>query len=122
MTTLAEARAELVAALATAGLSAYADAGEYDPPFVYVRGDGIPDPSHVVRGTVESQWVATCVAGGWDQQGTAADLDATKLGVLTALRSLAGWRLGPVSRDGIRRVGGADLLTADVSAFRHVDI
>ena len=122
MTTLAEARAELIAALVAAGLDAFPDAGEHDPPFVYVRGDGVPDASHIVRGAVESQWAAVCVAGAWDASGTAADLDATKEAALTVLRALADWRVGPVSRDGIRRVGGADLPTADVIAFRHVNV
>ena len=120
---MAGARAELIAAIVAAGVDAFADPGAHDPPYVYVRAEGVPDVSHVVRGTVEAEWTAVCVAGAWDHDGTAAMLDASKQAVLTALRGLAGWRLGTVGRDGIRSVAdGALLLTADVSASRAIDI
>jgi hypothetical protein len=120
MTTMAEARAEFAAALTS--LDVHDAPGDFDPPYVFIRGDGIADPGHVVRGTVLASFSAVCVAGAWDDGASAAMLDTLKLTVLTALRGLAGWQLGPVSRDTVRRLGASDYLTADVSANRHVDI
>ena len=122
MTTRAQARAELTAAIEAAGVDAFPDPGGHDPPYVYVRSDGVPDVTHTLRGAVQAEFTAVCVAGAWDADGTAAMLDAAVQATLTALRDLAGWRLGSVGRDGIRRVGGSDLLTADVIASRAIDI
>ena len=121
MTSLAEARSEFVAAIATAGVEAKTSPGG-DPPYVYVRADGVPDVSHVVRGTVLGTWAAVCVGGGWTDEGAALELDTLKMAVLTALRSLDGWKLGDIGRDGIRSHQGAELLTADVTANRYVDL
>ena len=121
MTTLVQARAELVAAIDAAGIKATDVAGGKAVPYVLVAGAGI-DLSRVISGRVEATFRAICVAGGWDE-GTAIEaLDAMKLGVLSVLAGLAGWRLGEVGRDGIRSFSGSDLLTADVSASRLIDL
>jgi len=121
MTSLAGARAEYVAALRLAGVEVH-DAPGGDPPYVFVRGDGIADPGHVVRGTVLATFSGVCVAGAWDDGASAAMLDELKGDVLAVARAMPGWQLGDVSRDSVRRLGASDYLTADVSANRHVDI
>ena len=121
MTTLAGARAELVAAIDAAGMKATDVAGAKPVPYVLVAGAGI-DPSRVMVGKVAATFRAICVAGAWDQAAAVGSLDELKLGVLSVLRGLAGWQLGEVGRDGIRSFSGSDLLTADVSATRLIDL
>lgn len=121
MTTLHEARDELIDALRTANLRATDTPGGMDPPYVAVLGDGI-DLSHIIRGQTPARFRAACIAGKADASGSVADLDALKLDVLVVLRALPGWALGEVRGDGIRTYGGSDLLTADVTASRMIDI
>lgn len=120
MTTLAAARAELVAALSTAGLRGTTAAGG-DPPYVLVAGGGI-EMTHVVRGQAPATFRARCVAGAWDDAAAAAILDEQKLSVLGVLLALTGWRMLPVGDDVIRDYAGSMYLTADVSASRMIDL
>ena len=120
--TITEARAELVDALVADGVAATDTPGGADLPYVLVVADGIPELGHVVAGHVEAQFIARCVAGAWDSSAAVAALDELKLAALTVIHQLDGWRMGPVRRDGIRALAGADLLTADVVTSRLVTL
>jgi hypothetical protein len=120
MTTLAQARAEVITALTTAGVRATSTPGN-DPPYVLVQGAGI-DMGHITRSEALSDWRLMCVAGASDSTQSAASLDTLKLAVIQTLRALAGWRLGNVGRDGIRTYGGGEYLTAECSASRMIDL
>lgn len=121
MTTLAGARAELIAALEAASLSATETPGSKPPPYVAVLGGGV-DFGHIVRGSVLSTWRLACVAGLADAKASVAQLDALKLSAIGMLLTLAGWQLGEVRPDGIRSYAGSDYLTADVTASRYIDL
>ena len=122
MTTMPEARDELIAALTTAGVRASADPTS-DTPFVFVTGDGTGDLGRVVAGQVAAQFRLVMCGGAWDQAAAATELDNLKQAVLVALRSLAGWALtGPVGPDTARDQGGGLILTADAFAARLIDI
>lgn len=121
MTTLAGARAELIAALEADGIRATDTPGGRDLPYVLVAGDGI-ELTHLVRGQGTATFRATCIAGAWDDSAAALALDELKLDVLGVLRALPGWRVNSVGRDGIRTYAGAELLTADCSASRMIDL
>jgi hypothetical protein len=120
VTTLAEARGDLVAAIAALDIRAsVVPTGA--PPYVAVLGDGI-DLSHIVRGQALASFRLACVAGGVDDDAVALELDTLKLAMIAMLRTLEGWRPGEVRRDGVRTINGADMLSADVTASRYVDM
>jgi hypothetical protein len=121
MTTLAEARDELIAALVAADVRATDNPGGIDPPYVAVLGNGI-DLGHIVRNEAEASFRSVCIAGAADNTGAVDQLDALKLATIAVLRSLAGWRLGEVRADGLRSYQGSEYLTADVTASRFVTI
>ena len=122
MTTIVEARSELIAAIAATGANASADPGS-DTPFVFVTGDGTGDLGRIVSGQVAAQFRLVLCGGAWDQAAAATELDGLKQSVLTALRELAGWTLnGPIGPDTARDQGGGLLLTADAFAARLIDI
>jgi len=122
MTTMPEARAELIDALTAEGVRASADPTS-DTPFVFVTGDGTGDLARVVSGQVVAQYRLVLCGGAWDQAAAATELDYLKQVVLQALRALPGWTLnGPVGPDTAREQGGGLLLTADAFAARLIDI
>ena len=120
MTTLAQARAELITALTTASVRATSTPGN-DPPYVLVQGAGI-DMSHITRSEALADFRIMCVAGASDMAQSALTLDTLKLAVVQTLRALGSWRLGNVGRDGIRTYGGGEYLTAECSASRMIDL
>ena len=120
MTTLAQARAELIAAYTAASIRATSTPGG-EPPYVLVAGGGI-DAEHIIRGQTEATFRSVLVAGGFEDTKSAAELDALKLGALGVLRALAGWRLGTIGGDGIRSFSGGDYLSAEASASRMIDV
>lgn len=122
MTTLPEARAEIIGAIAAAGVRASADPLS-DTPFVFVTGDGTGDLGRLVSGQVVAQFRLVLCGGAWDQSAAASELDYLKQVVLQALRALDGWTLnGPIGPDTAREQGGGLLLTADAFAARLIDI
>jgi hypothetical protein len=120
MTTLAQARAELITALTTASVRATSTPSN-DPPYVLVQGNGV-DMAHITRSEALADFRIMCIAGASDSSKSAESLDALKLVVIQTVRALAGWRLGNVGRDGIRTYGGGEYLTADCSASRMIDL
>lgn len=120
MTTFGEARTELLTALTVAGCNAVADPGA-DAPYVLVQFDG-GNAAHLLRGAVQADYRLTLVGGGWDQRGSAAELDALRQTVIATLRDLAGWQVGDIGRDGGRDWAGGTYLCADVGASRQIDL
>ena len=120
MTTLADARAELIAGMASVGGGATSTPGLMAPPYVLVAGDGVA-MDHVTIGKFKSTWRIVLIAGGWDTDGTAVELDTMKQAAIAALRGLAGWQMQPLGRDGIRTFAGAELLTAELRGVRMID-
>ncbi len=120
MTTFAAARDELLTALTVAGVRAVADPGG-DPPYVLVQFDG-GNPGHLLRGAVQADYRLTLVGGGWEQRGSAAELDAMRQTILETLRGLDGWQVGDIGRDGGRDWAGGTYLSADIGASRQVDL
>ena len=119
MTTLAQAQAELEAALA-----AVTNVGGLDgvtPPGVIVYGDGV-DPAHIVRGQMEAGFRLTFVGGAWDGAASSSALRGVIAAALPILAGLAGWRLGSVTPDSVVRIAGSTLLGADMPLSRMVDI
>jgi hypothetical protein len=121
MTTLADARAELVAGMASVGGGATSTPGLMAPPYVLIAGDGA-DVTHVTLGKFPSTWRIVLIAGGWDGDGTSAALDTMKQAAVAALRGLAKWQMQPLGRDGIRTFAGAELLTAELRGVRMIDV
>ena len=121
MTTWAQARAEAIGALASAGVRAGAMPGG-DPPYVLVVSEGTPDGARVLAGQTQTDWTMRCVGGAWDDDAAAASLDALKQTVMETFRALAGWQVGSAGPDGLRSWQGGDYLTADVAAARLIDI
>lgn len=123
MTTIAEARAELIAALNAGGARA-SDTPNGDPPYVYVAGDGTSDATRVITGQLEASFRLTMVGGAIDEAAAARELDGLKDTVLGVVRGLDGWRFtSGVGRDGGRiDLDGRLQLQADAFASRLVDI
>lgn len=121
MTTWAQARAEVVGALAAAGVRAGAMPGG-EPPYVLVVSEGTPDGARVMAGQVQADWTLRCVGGAWDDDAAAASLDALRQTVMETVRDLDGWTLGSAGPDGMRDWQGGQYLTADIAAARLVDI
>ena len=121
MTTLAGARGELITAMAGVGKGATSQPGKMAPPYVLIAGDGA-DVSHVTIGKYPSTWRVVLIAGGWDAEGSAAALDIMKQAAIAALQGLAGWKVQPLGRDGIRTFAGSELLTAELRGVRMIDV
>jgi hypothetical protein len=121
MTTFADARGELVTALAGIEHGATSDPGRIVPPAFYIAGDGA-DVTHVVMGKFPSTWRIVLVADGWDSATGASTLDSMKQAALAALRSLTGWQLQPLGRDGVRVFSDKQYLTAELRGVRMIDV
>jgi hypothetical protein len=118
---LQDARAELISALEDAGLAATDAPGAKPIPYVLVAGDGI-DTTRIVAGKAAATFRCVCIAGAWDESQAVELLDGLKLDVLSIIRGLPGYQVGPVGRDGIRSFQGADVLTADVATTVLIDV
>lgn len=119
MTTLNAARVELRTALEADGIVCTYAPGGIDPPYVVIVGDGI-DLSQRVRGKATFRCVA--VGGAADADASALEVDTLKAGILATINALKGWQMGEVRADGIRRLGDSDMLTADVTTTRMIDL
>lgn len=120
LSTLASARAEIIEALQTAGVRA-AGAPLVDPPYIYVAGDG-GETGRIAAGQVASVWRLVCVGGAWDEESAALELDMLKQLALQTLRTLPGWRVDSLGRDGARDWQGGTYLTADIGAACLVSV
>lgn len=121
MTTFATARAELATALASVGNGATSAVGKKAVPYVLLAGGGA-EPSQVVRGAVDASFRIILVAGKWEADTSADELDTMKQAAMTALRTLNGWRVESLGSDGIRTLNVTDQLTAELRCVRLVDI
>ena len=120
MTSLADARSTLATALETAGVTVSPTVGRLAPPMAIIFGAGI-DPAHLVRGQVEAGLRVMLVSAKADQESAIADLGDMVLLTIAAVRALAGYRLGTIGVDTIRRLPSGEYLTADVTCHRFVD-
>lgn len=120
-TTLAGARAELIAAVEAASIAATDTPGDRQPPYVAVLGNGI-DLERVLAGKALASFRLACVAGKADASASVLSLDTLKLDIVSMLRGLAGWQLGEVRPDGVRIFAGGTYLSADVIAARLIDL
>jgi hypothetical protein len=121
MGTFAATDAELAAALTAAGVRVAAELGATEPPCAVLFSDG-SELAGLGRGQVPWRWRVTLLAGRIDAAAVQSELATVRGTVLSALRSLAGWRLVSVSRDGIREVGGGQLLACDVITERMIEL
>jgi hypothetical protein len=122
VTTLAEARTELGAALVTAGLAIAPRIAAPVSGQCVVLGAGFDGLDHIGRGQLLARFRVVLFAGRWDQEATIAILDAMKLDALDAVRTAPAWRLDDVQDDRRTNVAGNDYLTAAVIAARIIDI
>lgn len=120
MTDVSEARGELVEALNDAGVRGV-KAPLAEPPYAFVTRDGIA-PARIVAGQVDATFTVRLVAGAFDSEAAADQLDADLQTTLQVIRELDGWTVGPVGPDQGRDYQGATYLTADVATSRRVDI
>jgi hypothetical protein len=121
MTTMAEARAELTAALEAEDIAVSRTPGGKVPPCALIYGDGF-DFAHLLRGEVRARFRITLLAGAWAQDVATELLDPMKLGAVTAVRGLAEWQLDEGRRDAVASIAGGQYLAADVVASRMVTI
>lgn len=119
--TPAEARAELIDALADAGAPATSQPGGLEPPYVYVAGDGI-EPTRVVAAQADATFSLVMIGGAWDEESAALELDGLKIVCMQAVRSLSGWSLGGIGSDVAREWAGGLYLTAAMGAARRIDL
>jgi hypothetical protein len=113
--TLAELRADLADALGDAGARVSSRPGAEAVPYALIYGQGVaarPGPG----GSRYATFRIVLVAGKADQAAMTAELGELVVRVLTALWGRAGWVVGDAGPDTIRTLGGADYLTADVTA------
>lgn len=125
MTTLAEARAALIAAIAGAGVPASSSPGDAEPPCALVFGQGldVTDRGHVLRGQVPAIFRVTVLGGIFDDGDLAGSELATTLGTVVAtVRALAGWRIDAVRPDYVAATGTGRYLAADLIAAYPIDL
>ena len=121
MTSILQARDELDTALTTGSIPIADAPGSMAPPYGVIFGDGI-DLTHIMRGQVRASFRVTFISGGWDTVPAGRTLTGLVQSALLVLKGLDGWQLGEVRRDNVISVGGGQLLGADVTASRMVDI
>lgn len=121
MTSIADGRAELVAALAAGGVRVTEDLGGIDPPGVIVSGAGV-DVTGLSRGQVAAGHRLALLSGAWDSAAASRGLTELTDTVLGILRHLAGWAIGDPSGDGIIRAGGSDYYGLFITVRRLADI
>lgn len=126
MTTLAEARADLIAALIGAGLPAGSSPGAAEPPCALVFGQGIDvsDRGHVARGQVPALFRVTVLGGIFDDSDLpGAELASALALTLGVLRGLDPWRIDDVRADYVAATpGGGRYLAADVIAATMIEL
>lgn len=120
-TTLATARSALSAAIVSAGGKVSTNPGDTAPPCYYIFGGGASDFRRVAAGKVPFTFRIVCHPPSQNEMVASEQLASMVLALISAIRSLAGWQLGEVSADVIRRVGGSDFLSADVTASTLID-
>ena len=121
MTTYAQGRDELVAALVADGVRCSVEYGGIEPPCAVVFSEGA-ELASIGRGQVPWTYRVTLLAGGMDASGVAAELDTLRGTALGTVQALAGWRVDRLGRDAIRQVAGASILAADLFLTRMIDI
>lgn len=114
MTTLAERRTELAAALVAVGIRVDDVAGAAAVPYAVIYGGGIT-AAESPGGQLRATFRIMLVAGRADAAATVAELGELAMRTLTALWSLKRWQVGPVGADTVRRLPG-EYLTNDATA------
>lgn len=119
MTTVSEARTELVLALTMAGVRGV-KAPLAEPPYAFVTRTGLA-PTRIVAGQGDMEFTVRLVAGAFDSEAAADQLDKDLQTTLETIRGLDGWVVGEVGPDAGRDYQGGTYLTADVATSRRVD-
>lgn len=114
-TTLADRRDELATALEANGVRVADVAGAGAVPYAVIYGDGI-SASGTPGGQLLAGFRVALFAGKADAAAAVAELGDLAIRTLGALWTLTGWKVGDIGPDVVRRVGGADLLSADARA------
>lgn len=117
MTTLGDARTELAAAIAAAGVPVDTSA----PPTVRIVFRGMATGSGAVRGQSPATFGIVALGGAWDSAAASAELADTVGTILSTVRALASWGLGDASGERILRVDGSDFVAAEITAVRMID-
>jgi hypothetical protein len=121
MTTIADRRTELAAALVAGGVSVTNAPGRVSPPVAVLIAAG-SDLEGVGRGQVAYGFRVVLVAGAADADASALRLDELVGDAIAVLRNLDGWRLTTVGATSTRDIAGALYLTADVTASAMIDL
>lgn len=123
MTTLAEARADITAALLAVEIDTSAAPGEVAAPAALLFGEGFADLRRARQaGQVVASFRVVLVAGAADQAGAAAMLDNMTLAALGVFGALERYAVNEVRPDTIRRIGAGDYLSRDVVLSTVVDL
>ena len=118
MTSLADARGELVTALEADGVPVGAQAL---PTVRIFLGGATTD--HLVRGQVPATFRLVIIGGSYGDGDGASIALATAAGtVLGTLRDLEGWTVGDLGPERVARHAGGDVLVAELSAVRMTDL
>lgn len=123
---LGDSRAELSALLAPAGRVAVLGGGPWSPPALLLTGgapwvEPLPGPTHarvMGPGTYRVRWGVVLVAGLLDSAASQGQLEALAAGALAAVAGADGWERPYISAPRQLALGGADYLTATLTAAR----
>ena len=121
MTTILQARDELDTALTSGGVPIADAPGAMAVPYGVIFGDGVVDiqPN---RRQARASFRMLLVAGGWEQAETGRTLTGMVQTALDTLLELDGWQMGEVRSDVWVTLAAGQMLAANVTASRMVDI
>jgi hypothetical protein len=121
VTSIADRRTELTAALVAGGVRTTSAPGEVQPPCAVLISAG-SDMDGIGRGQVPFGFRIVLAAGAPTVEASADALDALTGTTLTVLRGLDGWRIQSIAAASIRDIAGALLLSSDVTAEAMIDL
>ncbi len=121
MSTIAQQRAVLAAALVAGGVPTTNAPGRVSPPVAVLVAAG-SDLEGIGRGQVAYGFRVVLVSGAADADASAGRLDELVTDTITVLRNLNGWRITTVGAASVRDVAGSLYLSADVTALAMIDL
>ena len=121
MTTILEARDALDTALTSGGVPIADAPGAMAVPYGVIFGEGISD-IHAARRQARAEFRVTLIAGGWETAVAGRTLTGLVQTTLDTLLELDGWQLGEIRPDVVISITAGQMLAANVTASRMVDI